>query len=81
MNLQQLKHLQLKEQKILFVEKTSYRCYRRIMTGSTITKKPIEIASYTQCEFLDTWLLILHHTMRFRNRYAEMKTLHMQGRL
>ena len=29
--------------------------YRRIMTGSPITKNPLDL--YTQCEFLDPYLL------------------------
>ena len=29
--------------------------YKRIMTGSPITKNPLDL--YTQCEFLDPWLL------------------------
>jgi SNF2 family DNA or RNA helicase len=52
--------------------------YRRIMTGSPVTKNPLDL--YTQCEFLDTWLLNFASYYAFRNRYAEMKTLHMHGR-
>ena len=52
--------------------------YRRIMTGSPVTKNPLDL--YTQCEFLDTWLLNFTSYYAFRNRYAEMKTLHMHGR-
>jgi SNF2 family DNA or RNA helicase len=52
--------------------------YRRIMTGSPITKNPLDL--YTQCEFLDPWLLDFASYYAFRNRYAEMKTMHIRGR-
>ena len=48
------------------------------MTGSPVTKNPLDL--FTQCEFLDTWLLNFTSYYAFRNRYAEMKTLHMHGR-
>ena len=52
--------------------------YRRIMTGSPITKNPLDL--YSQCEFLDPWLLDFTSYYAFRNRYAEMKTMHIRGR-
>ena len=52
--------------------------YRRIMTGSPITKNPLDL--YTQCEFLDPWLLDFSSYYAFRNRYAEMETMHVRGR-
>ena len=53
--------------------------YRRIMTGSPVTKNPLDL--YTQCEFLDPWLLDFASSYyAFRNRYAEMKTMHIRGR-
>ena len=52
--------------------------YRRIMTGSPITKNPLDL--YSQCEFLDPWLLNFASYYAFRNRYAEMKTMHIHGR-
>ena len=52
--------------------------YRRIMTGSPVTKNPLDL--YTQCNFLSSWLLNFTSYYAFRNRYAEMKTLHMHGR-
>ena len=52
--------------------------YRRIMTGSPITKNPLDL--YSQCEFLDPWLLDFASYYAFRNRYAEMKTMHVRGR-
>ena len=55
-----------------------YAKYRRIMTGSPITKNPLDL--YTQCEFLDPYLLNHSSYYSFRNRYAEMKTMHVRGR-
>jgi len=52
--------------------------YRRIMTGSPVTKNPLDL--YSQCEFLDPWLLDFTSYYAFRNRYAEMKTMHLRGR-
>jgi len=52
--------------------------YRRIMTGSPVTKNPLDL--YSQCEFLSSWLLDFTSYYAFRNRYAEMKTLHVHGR-
>ena len=52
--------------------------YRRIMTGSPITKNPLDL--YSQCEFLDPYLLDFTSYYAFRNRYAEMKTMHLRGR-
>ena len=47
------------------------------MTGSPITKNPLDL--YTQCEFLDPWLL------DFASYYVlvidmQMKTMHLRGR-
>ena len=52
--------------------------YRRIMTGSPITKNPLDL--FSQCEFLDPWLLNFDSFYAFRNRYAKMKTMHLHGR-
>ena len=52
--------------------------YRRIMTGSPITKNPLDL--YTQCYFLDPYLLDHASYYSFRNRYAIMKTVHVRGR-
>ena len=52
--------------------------YRRIMTGSPVTKNPLDL--YSQCEFLDPTHLDCVSYYSFRNRYAEMKTLHISGR-
>jgi len=52
--------------------------YRRIMTGSPVTKNPLDL--YAQCEFLSPWLLNFQSFYAFRNRYAEMKTINARGR-
>ena len=52
--------------------------YRRVLTGSPVTKNPLDL--YSQCEFLDPYLLDFHSYYAFRNRYAEMKTAHFSGR-
>ena len=48
------------------------------MTGSPVTKNPLDL--YTQCEFLDPYLLDFASYYAFRNRYAEMTTMHVRGR-
>jgi len=52
--------------------------YRRIMTGSPVTKNPLDL--YTQCYFLDPYLLDHASYYSFRNRYAIMKSMHVRGR-
>jgi len=52
--------------------------YRRIMTGSPVTKNPLDL--YSQCGFLSPWLLEFSSYYAFRNRYAQMKTINVQGR-
>ncbi len=52
--------------------------YRRIMTGSPVTKNPLDL--YSQCEFLDPYCLDFQSYYAFRNRYAEMKTANFYGR-
>jgi len=56
----------------------NYSRYRRIMTGSPVTKNPLDL--YTQCLFLDPYLLDFQSYYAFRNRYAQMKTMHVRGR-
>ena len=43
---------------------------RRILTGSPITKSPLDL--FTQCQFLSPELLGFSSYLAFRNRYAEM---------
>ena len=52
--------------------------YRRIMTGSPVTKNPLDL--FTQCYFLDPFHLDHSSYYSFRNRYAIMKTMHVRGR-
>ena len=52
--------------------------YRRILTGSPVTKSPLDL--YTQCEFLNENLLGFTSYYTFRNRYAVMKNANFGGR-
>jgi len=52
--------------------------YKRIMTGSPVTKNPLDL--YTQCLFLDPFLLDFQSYYAFRNRYAVMKSMHVRGK-
>tara|TARA_R110000803_G_scaffold63119_1_gene123681 strand:- start:10 stop:1308 length:1299 start_codon:yes stop_codon:yes gene_type:complete len=52
--------------------------YRRILTGSPVTKSPLDL--YKQCEFLDEFLLDHASYYSFRTRYAIMKTANFGGR-
>ena len=52
--------------------------YRRIMTGSPITKSPLDL--YKQCEFLDEYLLDHSSYYTFRTRYAVMRKANFNGR-
>ena len=52
--------------------------YRRILTGSPVTKSPLDL--YTQCFFLSPWLLDHASYYTFRTRYALMKTANFGGR-
>ena len=42
--------------------------YRRIMTGSPVTKSPLDL--FSQVQFLDPWLLEQQSYYGFRARYA-----------
>ena len=52
--------------------------YRRIMTGSPVTKNPLDL--FTQCYFLDPFHLEHESYYSFRTRYAIMKTANISGR-
>ena len=52
--------------------------YRRILTGSPVTKSPLDL--YTQCSFLDEDLLGHVSFYSFRNRYAVMLDKNFGGR-
>ena len=60
------------------IELSKLSTYRRILTGAPVTKNPLDL--YSQCEFLDPYLLNFQSYYAFRNRYAEMKTAHFYGR-
>ena len=64
-----IKNRQAKRTKnILGLRQLSY--IRRILTGSPITKSPLDL--FTQCQFLSPELLGFSSYLAFRNRYAEM---------
>ncbi len=52
--------------------------YRRILTGSPVTKSPLDL--YKQCDFLLEELLGHGSYYTFRTRYAIMKTANFGGR-
>ncbi len=52
--------------------------YRRILTGSPVTKSPLDL--FTQCYFLDPFLLDHSSYYSFRTRYAVMRTANFNGR-
>ena len=53
--------------------------YRRILTGSPVTRNPLDL--FSQCEFLDPYLLNFASYYAFRNRYAEMRQVNIAGRM
>ena len=55
-----------------------YAKYRRILTGSPVTKSPLDL--YKQCEFLDEYLLDHSSYYTFRTRYAVLRKAHFNGR-
>ena len=52
--------------------------YRRILTGSPVTKSPLDL--YSQCQFLDPWLLGYESYTAFKARHAETKKILVNGR-
>ena len=52
--------------------------YRRILTGSPVTKSPLDL--YKQCEFLGEGLLDYTSYYAFKSRYAVLKTANFGGR-
>ena len=52
--------------------------YKRILTGSPVTKSPLDL--YSQCNFLHEDLLECTSYYSFRNRYAVMKNHNFGGR-
>jgi len=56
----------------------SKAAYKRILTGSPVTKSPLDL--YKQCEFLKKELLGHTSYYTFRTRYAVMKTANFGGK-
>ena len=52
--------------------------YKRILTGSPVTKSPLDL--FSQCNFLSDELLESGSYYSFKNRYAVMKTHNFGGR-
>ena len=52
--------------------------YRRILTGSPVTKSPLDL--YSQCQFLDPFLLDQSSYSVFRTRYAICRKINVSGR-
>ena len=57
---------------------SKYSKYRRILTGSPVTKSPLDL--YTQCQFLDPWLLGYASYYGFKTKYAIMQNANFNGR-
>jgi SNF2 family DNA or RNA helicase len=55
-----------------------YSKYRRILTGSPVTKSPLDL--FSQCQFLDPWLLSQQSYFAFRTRYAICRKINVSGR-
>ena len=53
--------------------------YKRILTGSPVTKSPLDL--FTQCAFLDPWLLDHQSFYSFKTRYAITKQINVSGRI
>jgi SNF2 family DNA or RNA helicase len=60
------------------VDLGKHASYRRILTGSPVTKSPLDL--FTQCEFLSEDLLGHSSFYSFRNRYAQMIERNFGGR-
>jgi SNF2 family DNA or RNA helicase len=52
--------------------------YRRILTGSPVTKSPLDL--FSQCQFLDPWLLGHESFTTFKARHAETRKILVNGR-
>jgi len=52
--------------------------YRRILTGSPVTKSPLDL--FSQCAFLDPWLLDHQSYYTFKARYSICKKIQVNGR-
>ena len=61
---------------IVVLGKEAY--YKRILTGSPVTKSPLDL--FSQCQFLNDSLIESASYYSFKNRYAVMKTHNFGGR-
>jgi SNF2 family DNA or RNA helicase len=52
--------------------------YKRILTGSPVTKSPLDL--FSQCQFLNDGIIESGSYYSFKNRYAVMKTHNFGGR-
>ena len=52
--------------------------YRRILTGSPVTKSPLDL--FSQCEFLDPWLLGHTSYWTFKSQICSNRKIQVQGR-
>ena len=52
--------------------------YKRILTGSPVTKSPLDL--FTQCFFLDAWLLEQQSYYSFKTRYAITRKINVGAR-
>jgi len=57
---------------------SKYGKYKRILTGSPVTKSPLDL--FSQCQFLDPWLLEQQSYYAFRTRYAICRKINVSGR-
>ena len=51
--------------------------YKRILTGSPVTKSPLDL--FSQCYFLDPWLLDHQSFYSFKTRYADRKSTRLNS--
>ena len=63
-------------QAIVVLGKEAY--YKRILTGSPVTKSPLDL--FSQCQFLNDSLIESASYYSFKNRYAVMRTHNFGGR-
>ena len=61
---------------IVVLGKEAY--YKRILTGSPVTKSPLDL--FSQCQFLNDGLIESASYYSFKNRYAVMRTHNFGGR-
>jgi len=59
------------------IELGKLAAYKRILTGSPVTKSPLDL--FSQCQFLDKDLLGYSSYFAFQSRYAEMQEVDMGG--